>query len=225
MSYIVIFVCVKQIIAICRILFLIILLSVAATSPEAEPVQEPSSRRPHQVPRPDPADRGVPRRPGVVPVRPRHASRRQLPQFPHHHTQDGQPLRGRLRLHPPRLHGHALPRLPGRVLALHHQNGARLQEFDVVPDECRFITVQVDSSYVYEHIQQMRETQPVIWWKAVCYHYVRRTRHVTRYRNGDAYTTTQVYYERVNSHGSGASFAYTNCGVKDISKKVIHSMY
>lgn len=66
----------------------------------------------------------------------------------------------------------------------------------------------------------MRETQPVIWWKAVCYHYVRRTRHVTRYRNGDAYTTTQVYYERVNSHGSGASFVYTNCGVKDISKKV-----
>ncbi|CAL1272948.1 unnamed protein product, partial [Larinioides sclopetarius] len=83
------------------------------------------------------------------------------------------------------------------------------------------LAYKVDSSFVYEHIQQMRETQPVIWWKAVCYHYVRRTRHVTRYRNGDAYTTTQVYYERVNSHGSGASFAYTNCGVKDISKKLI----
>ncbi|KAG8197003.1 hypothetical protein JTE90_013839 [Oedothorax gibbosus] len=83
------------------------------------------------------------------------------------------------------------------------------------------LAYKVDSSTVYEHIQQMRETQPVIWWKAVCYHYVRRTRHVTRYRNGDAYTTTQVYYERVNSHGSGASFTYTNCGVKDISKKLL----
>ncbi|GFQ81781.1 transmembrane protein 151B [Trichonephila clavata] len=83
------------------------------------------------------------------------------------------------------------------------------------------LAYKVDSASVYEHIQQMRETQPVIWWKAVCYHYVRRTRHVTRYRNGDAYTTTQVYYERVNSHGSGASFTYTNCGVKDISKKLI----
>ncbi|XP_035218578.1 transmembrane protein 151B-like, partial [Stegodyphus dumicola] len=83
------------------------------------------------------------------------------------------------------------------------------------------LAYKVDSATVYEHIQQMRETQPVIWWKAVCYHYVRRTRHVTRYRNGDAYTTTQVYYERVNSHGSGASFAYTNCGVKDISKKLL----
>ncbi|XP_054710392.1 transmembrane protein 151B-like [Uloborus diversus] len=83
------------------------------------------------------------------------------------------------------------------------------------------LAYKVDSATVYEHITQMRETQPVIWWKAVCYHYVRRTRHVTRYRNGDAYTTTQVYYERVNSHGSGASFAYTNCGVKDISKKLL----
>ncbi|XP_015917675.1 transmembrane protein 151B-like [Parasteatoda tepidariorum] len=83
------------------------------------------------------------------------------------------------------------------------------------------LAYKVDAATVYEHIQQMRETQPVIWWKAVCYHYVRRTRHVTRYRNGDAYTTTQVYYERVNSHGSGASFTYTNCGVKDISKKLL----
>lgn len=47
----------------------------------------------------------------------------------------------------------------------------------------------------------MREALPIVWWKATCYHYVRRTRQVTRYRNGDAFTTTQVYYERVNSHG------------------------
>ncbi|GBL94370.1 hypothetical protein AVEN_7346-1 [Araneus ventricosus] len=103
------------------------LLMKHSTSREAKPVQEPPPRRPHQVPRPDPPDRWLLGRPGVVPVRPRHASRRQLPQLPHHHPQDGQPLRGGLRLHPPRLHGHALPRLPGRVLALHHQDGAGLQ--------------------------------------------------------------------------------------------------
>ncbi|VVD05030.1 unnamed protein product [Leptidea sinapis] len=31
--------------------------------------------------------------------------------------------------------------------------------------------------------------------RAICYHYVRRKRQVTRYRNGDAYTTTQVEFE------------------------------
>jgi hypothetical protein len=58
-------------------------------------------------------------------------------------------------------------------------------------------------------------------WKAVCYHYVRRKRQVTRYRNGDAYTSTQVYYERVNSHAAGASFVFAYCGVKDISRKLV----
>lgn len=58
----------------------------------------------------------------------------------------------------------------------------------------------------------------VIWyvfrWKAICYHYLRKTKHVTRYRNGDAVTATQVYYERVNSHTSGNIFIYDQCGVK-----------
>ncbi|KAK9511783.1 hypothetical protein O3M35_000379 [Rhynocoris fuscipes] len=58
-------------------------------------------------------------------------------------------------------------------------------------------------------------------WKAVCYHYVRRKRQVTRYRNGDAYTSTQVYYERVNSHAAAASFVFAYCGVKDISKRLV----
>ncbi|XP_067120011.1 transmembrane protein 151B-like [Centruroides vittatus] len=83
------------------------------------------------------------------------------------------------------------------------------------------LTYNVDASVVYDHIQQMRESQPMIWWKAICYHYVRRSRQVTRYRNGDAYTTTQIYFERVNSHSSGSCFTYTNCGVKDISKKLV----
>lgn len=45
-----------------------------------------------------------------------------------------------------------------------------------------------------EYIHKLRSAQPVVWWRAVCYHYVRRTRQVTRYRNGDAITTTQVLF-------------------------------
>ncbi|KAL7636321.1 UNVERIFIED_CONTAM: hypothetical protein RMT77_013080 [Armadillidium vulgare] len=77
------------------------------------------------------------------------------------------------------------------------------------------------SSEVSAQIEEMRAAQPVVWWKAVCYHYVRRTRHVTRYRNGDAYTSTQVFYERVNSQAAGACFLYSNCGVKDITRKLV----
>ncbi|RWS26499.1 transmembrane protein 151B-like protein, partial [Leptotrombidium deliense] len=80
---------------------------------------------------------------------------------------------------------------------------------------------KMDSNAIYDHIQQMRESQPIIWWKAVCYHYVRRTRQITRYRNGDAYTTTQIYYERINTHVAGSCFAYGSCGVKDISKNLV----
>lgn len=43
---------------------------------------------------------------------------------------------------------------------------------------------------------------------------------VTRYRNGDAFTTTQVYYERVNSHTSSSAFNFSQCGSKDISKSL-----
>ncbi|CAG5126656.1 unnamed protein product [Candidula unifasciata] len=64
----------------------------------------------------------------------------------------------------------------------------------------------------------MRAALPVIWWKATCYHYVRRTRQVMRYRNGDAFTSTQVYYERVDSSTAGAAFNFTQCGVRDISR-------
>ncbi|RWS02983.1 transmembrane protein 151B-like protein, partial [Dinothrombium tinctorium] len=80
---------------------------------------------------------------------------------------------------------------------------------------------KMDANAIYDHIQQMRESQPIIWWKAVCYHYIRRTRQITRYRNGEAYTTTQIYYERVNTHVAASCFSYGSCGVKDISKKLI----
>ena len=43
---------------------------------------------------------------------------------------------------------------------------------------------------------------------------------MTRYRNGDAFTTTQVYYERVNSHTSSSAFSFSVCGSKDISKNL-----
>lgn len=76
---------------------------------------------------------------------------------------------------------------------------------------------KTDVHTVYEKIHQMHESIPIIWWKALCYHYIRKTRHVTRYRNGDSFTSTQVYYERVNSHTAGSAFNFTQCGMKDVS--------
>ncbi|CAJ0585699.1 unnamed protein product, partial [Mesorhabditis spiculigera] len=70
------------------------------------------------------------------------------------------------------------------------------------------------------YLGMLRESPPIVWWRAVCYHYLRRTRQVTRYRNGDAITATQVYYERVNSHSAGNVFLYDVCGLRDISKQV-----
>ncbi len=45
-------------------------------------------------------------------------------------------------------------------------------------------------------------------------------RQVTRYRNGDAYTTTQVYHERVNTHAASSEFDYAMYGAKDVSKEL-----
>ncbi|XP_062341950.1 transmembrane protein 151A isoform X2 [Osmerus eperlanus] len=80
---------------------------------------------------------------------------------------------------------------------------------------------RVEISQVYDRVQRLQQAMPCIWWKAISYHYVRRTRQVTRYRNGDAYTTTQVYHERVNTHASSSEFDYTRHGVKDVSKELL----
>lgn len=77
-------------------------------------------------------------------------------------------------------------------------------------------TANIDS--VYERVLRMRQANPCVWWKAISYHFVRRTRQVTRYRNGDAYTTTQVYHERVNTHVIEGEFDYSYCGIKDVSR-------
>ncbi|XP_075233633.1 transmembrane protein 151B-like [Lycorma delicatula] len=93
--------------------------------------------------------------------------------------------------------------------------------------ECWHCTARIELGYredvaaVLQKVHEMREALPIVWWKAVCYHYVRRKRQVTRYRNGDSYTSTQVYFERVNSHAAGASFVFAYCGVKDISRKLM----
>uniref|UniRef100_A0A3B3U294 Transmembrane protein 151B-like n=1 Tax=Poecilia latipinna TaxID=48699 RepID=A0A3B3U294_9TELE len=73
----------------------------------------------------------------------------------------------------------------------------------------------------HAEFQRLQQATPCIWWKAISYHYVRRTRQVTRYRNGDAYTTTQVYHERVNTHASSSEFDYARYGVKDVSKELL----
>ncbi|VDO76129.1 unnamed protein product [Heligmosomoides polygyrus] len=72
-----------------------------------------------------------------------------------------------------------------------------------------------------QYLKSLRNSLPIVWWKSVCYHYVRKTRQVTRYRNGDAVPATQVYYERVDSHSAGNVFIYDVCGVNDISKAVV----
>ncbi|KAG9346447.1 hypothetical protein JZ751_006758 [Albula glossodonta] len=83
---------------------------------------------------------------------------------------------------------------------------------------------QAEVGEVYERVQRLQQATPCIWWKAISYHYVRRTRQVTRYRNGDAYTTTQVYHERVNTHAAGSEFDYARHGVKDVSKELLGLM-
>ncbi|KAJ8372263.1 hypothetical protein AAFF_G00291180 [Aldrovandia affinis] len=80
---------------------------------------------------------------------------------------------------------------------------------------------RVEISAVYERVQRLQQATPCVWWKAISYHYVRRTRQVTRYRNGDAYTTTQVYHERVNTRAAGAEFDYARHGVRDVSKELL----
>ncbi|XP_059062407.1 transmembrane protein 151B-like [Achroia grisella] len=80
---------------------------------------------------------------------------------------------------------------------------------------------RVDVAAVNARVHSMRTATPRVWWKAICYHYVRRKRQVTRYRNGDAYTTTQVYYERVNTHSASTSFAHACCGQRDASRNLV----
>ncbi|KAG7199220.1 hypothetical protein KM043_018090 [Ampulex compressa] len=93
--------------------------------------------------------------------------------------------------------------------------------------ECYHSPIRIDLLHaesqdgVLSKLTQLRIAQPTIWWKAVSYHYVRRKRQVTRYRNGDNYTTTQVYYERINTHAATSFYYYDYCGVKDISKELI----
>ncbi|XP_076238755.1 uncharacterized protein LOC143181926 isoform X2 [Calliopsis andreniformis] len=93
--------------------------------------------------------------------------------------------------------------------------------------ECYHSPIRIDLLHaesqdsVLSKISQLKCAQPTIWWKAVSYHYVRRKRQITRYRNGDNYTTTQVYYERINTHAATSFYYYDYCGVKDISKELI----
>ena len=51
----------------------------------------------------------------------------------------------------------------------------------------------------YDLLDKYRRAYPIIWWRVICYHYAKRSRQTTSYRNGDAYVTTQDYYERVSS--------------------------
>ncbi|CDQ95035.1 unnamed protein product, partial [Oncorhynchus mykiss] len=83
---------------------------------------------------------------------------------------------------------------------------------------CSELQCKADVDSVYERVLRMRQARPCVWWKAISYHFVRRTRQVTRYRTGDAYTTTQVYHERVNTRVREGEFDYSRCGMRDVSR-------
>lgn len=80
---------------------------------------------------------------------------------------------------------------------------------------------RTDANTVLALIHRLQQAPPCVWWKATSYHYVRRTRQITRYRNGDAYTTTQVYHERADSRTARGEFDYTAHGVRDVSKELV----
>ncbi|XP_038620697.1 LOW QUALITY PROTEIN: transmembrane protein 151A [Tachyglossus aculeatus] len=79
---------------------------------------------------------------------------------------------------------------------------------------------RTDAATVEALVRRLQRAPPCVWWQATSYHYVRRTRQVTRYRHGDAYTTTQVYHERADSRTARAEFDYAAHGVRDVSKEL-----
>ncbi|PAV91343.1 hypothetical protein WR25_04355 [Diploscapter pachys] len=119
-----------------------------------------------------------------------------------------------------------------------HQHGACAQGYNLVPI---LLAVMLYTIYIMEcwncrrklanmkkisiddavkYLNLLRESIPVVWWKSVNYHYARRTRQITRYRNGDTLPATQVFYERVDTQAAGSVFIYENCGIKDITRQI-----
>lgn len=79
------------------------------------------------------------------------------------------------------------------------------------------ITFKEDVGSVYQRIRRLKEAYPVVWWRAISYHYSRYTRQVTHYRHGDTFTSTQEVYQRINTHSAAGAFDFSVCGVKDVS--------
>uniref|UniRef100_F1LDT3 Transmembrane protein 151 n=1 Tax=Ascaris suum TaxID=6253 RepID=F1LDT3_ASCSU len=115
-------------------------------------------------------------------------------------------MRSRLQFYSDRTYGYVVHSLYNGMLAHSRQKVGKIKK--------------VHHIEALEYIEKMRAASPIVWWKSICYHYVRRTRQVTRYRNGDAITATQAYYERVNSHSAGNVSMFDVCGVKEIYPNV-----
>ncbi|XP_075254184.1 uncharacterized protein LOC142345762 [Convolutriloba macropyga] len=79
----------------------------------------------------------------------------------------------------------------------------------------RQLRVRTSCKKGYDLLDKYKRAYPIIWWRVICYHYAKRSRQTTSYRNGDAYVTTQDYYERVNTHTALAAFDFSSCGVVD----------
>lgn len=174
---------------------------------------------PLEVPPPDPPHVRLLRHAGLVRSGPRGGPHlllrrrrgRHLGGVLQRHPAPGEPVLQRLRLHPAGLPGHAVRGVPGGVLALLLKDGSAgsrrvpgepgadgARDAKIAPLGARerranpCVLFVLRQQEVYERVQRLQQATPCIWWKAISYHYVRRTRQVTRYRNGDAYTTTQV---------------------------------
>lgn len=86
--------------------------------------------------------------------------------------------------------------------------------FLFVVDVCRSNTFQYlrninTTESVLSYVDRMHRTKPEVLWHIQCYHYETRTRRVHRTdSNGQSYTTTETYQERVNTHSASGALSY-----------------
>lgn len=84
----------------------------------------------------------------------------------------------------------------------------------------------VDVSTALGTIKKLRRAVPLLWWRILCYHYVRRRRSGTpRYRAGvgnghSSASMPHTYFERVNTQTRTASFDFGHCGCRDASQGI-----
>ncbi|XP_075265618.1 uncharacterized protein LOC142358020 isoform X2 [Convolutriloba macropyga] len=71
-------------------------------------------------------------------------------------------------------------------------------------------------------LRQYSESYPIIWWRAICYHYARRSKQVSSYRNGERVMMTQDYLERLDTHTALSAFDFSSFTVDDVTRLPPH---